>query len=128
MKCSKHLERSRFMKLKLFVAMAIASLLVVSACTDAANTPLLAEKPSATPPARNAPEAEHKDDGHDAPRISLADAKKAYDTGNVVVVDVRDVGAYKQEHIKGALNIPITQIAANEAKLPKNKKIIVYCS
>ena len=127
-KCSKHLERSRSMKLKLFVATALFGLLFLASCTEAVKPPIVVEKASTPAPARNAPDAEHKDDGHDAPRISLADAKKVFDTGNVVVVDVRDASAYKQEHIKGALNIPIAQVAAHEDKLPKNKKIIVYCS
>ena len=124
-RCSKLLERSRSMKLKLVFAFALACLLFVAACTDAAKPPaLVANAPTASAPTP----AGHTDDGHDAPRISLADAKKDYDAGTAVIVDVRDATAYKTEHIKGALHIPIGDVAANEDKLPKNKKIIVYCS
>jgi rhodanese-related sulfurtransferase len=115
------------MKLSLLLTLVLGGLMFVAGCTDAAKPPTLVQN-TAVPAARPAAEKEHADDGHDAPRISLADAKKAYDGGNVVIVDVRDVNAYKQEHIKGALHIPIAQAAANEDKLPKNKKIIVYCS
>jgi len=113
------------MKVKLFFISALIALFVTAACTDAAKPPVLAESPA--PPAATAVKNEHQDEGHDAPRISLADAKKAYDAG-ATVVDVRDVTAYKTEHIKGALHIPIAEAAANESKLPKGKKIIVYCS
>ena len=122
MRCSKHLERSSSMKLKLFFISALIALFVTAACTDAAKPPILAENPSTA-----IVNPEPQDDAHDAPRISLADAKKAYDAG-ATFVDVRDATAYKTEHVKGALHIPISEAAANEDKLPKNKKIIVYCS
>ena len=123
-KCSKHLEKSSFMKVKLFLISALITLFVTAACTDAAKPPVLAENPT---PAPTVVKDEHQDESHDAPRISLADAKKAYDAG-ATVVDVRDVTAYNTEHIKGALHIPIAEAAAKEDKLPKGKKILVYCS
>ena len=112
------------MKVKLFFISALVALFVTAACTDAAKPPVLAENPA---PATTVVKNEPQDEGHDAPRISLADAKKAYD-GGATVIDVRDAAAYKNEHIKGALHIPISEVAANESKLPKGKKIIVYCS
>ena len=63
-----------------------------------------------------------------APRISLADAKKAFDDGTAIFVDTRVESAYKQEHIKGAVNILVGSVAANASKLSKGKKIIAYCS
>jgi 3-mercaptopyruvate sulfurtransferase SseA len=111
--------------MKLIFAFAIAGLLFVAACTDAARPPALVEN---APVATASTPAGHNDDGHDAPRISLADAKKDYDAGTAIIVDVRDATAYKTEHIKGAIHIPMADVAANESKLPKNKKIIVYCS
>jgi 3-mercaptopyruvate sulfurtransferase SseA len=113
------------MKLKFIFLFAIAGLLFVAACTDAAKPPTIAGN-AANPAAAPTPPAH--DEGHDAPRISLADAKKDYDAASAIIVDVRDATAYKQEHIKGALHIPMADVAANEDKLPKNKKIIVYCS
>ena len=63
-----------------------------------------------------------------AARIALADAKKDYDAGNAVIIDVRDEAAFKLEHIKAALNITPETLDANISKLPKGKKLIVYCS
>jgi rhodanese-related sulfurtransferase len=106
----------------------IAGLHCVAACTNAAppipvNT--VAAKP--TPPATNAPADPHAEEDN-APRISLAEAKKAYDAGEAVIVDVRDEIAYKQEHIKGSLNIPTAALDAKLDSIPKGKKIIAYCS
>jgi hypothetical protein len=64
----------------------------------------------------------------DAPRISLADAKAAFDAGKALFVDSRADSAYKAEHIKGAINIPAGTLDAKLKELPKDKKIIVYCS
>ena len=102
---------------------------MVVACTDAAKPPVLVKNSPTPAPASPPPAADqHTDDGHDAPRISLADAKKDYDAGTAVIVDVRDASAYKLEHIKGSLNITLQEIATKADKLPKGKKIIAYCS
>ncbi len=114
--------------IKILIAPALAGLLFVAACTDA-NSKATAN--NASKPASNntpVPASQPADEGHDAPRISLADAKKAYDAGTAFIVDVRDVNAYKHEHIKGAVNIPVADLAASMDKIPKDKKIIVYCS
>ena len=65
---------------------------------------------------------------NDAPRISLADAKAAFDAGTAIYVDSRAESAYKQEHIKGAINIPGGTLDSKIKQLSKDKKIIVYCS
>ena len=64
----------------------------------------------------------------EAPKITLADAKKEYDAGSAVIVDVRDEVSFKEEHIKGALHITTETLSAELKKLPKDKKIIAYCS
>ena len=66
-------------------------------------------------------------DDTEVPRISVEDAKKAYDDRSVVIVDARGAEIYRQEHIKGAINIPLGSDEKFES-LPKGKKIIVYCS
>lgn len=71
-------------------------------------------------------EAEQQSD--DAPRITLADAKKDFDDGTAIIIDVRSAEAYKQEHIKGALNIAKGASDEQLNKIPKGKKIIAYCS
>lgn len=64
----------------------------------------------------------------EAPRISLADAKKDFDAGNVVFVDSRSESSYKEKHIKGAINVPFAEAETRWKEIPTDKKIIIYCS
>jgi 3-mercaptopyruvate sulfurtransferase SseA len=92
------------------------------ACQDIVP-PLSISKTAPTPPAKN--DGDHSED---APRISLADAKKAFDAGTAVFIDTRPEDTYKQEHVKGAINITLQDDASKYSSIPKGKKIIVYCS
>ncbi|MEO7539071.1 MAG: rhodanese-like domain-containing protein [Pyrinomonadaceae bacterium] len=74
--------------------------------------------------------AEYKKYENDAavPRITIEEAKKDVDAGNAVIVDSRGDGAFKQERIAGSINMPMGSTEDKLATLPKDKKIIVYCS
>ena len=104
-----------------FLILLLAGALVFSSCQRAQS----AKKETApTPPPankNNQPEAP-------APRINLADAKKDFDTGTAVFIDTRGEAMYKQEHVKGAINITLQDDASKYSSIPKGKKIIVYCS
>jgi 3-mercaptopyruvate sulfurtransferase SseA len=112
---------------KLLLITAIAAVTYVAACAgSSAGTSSIANN---SLPASNAAQPDAtKTPVDDAPRITIADAKKDYDAGTAVIVDVRAESAYKEEHIKGSLNITIDTLSANLNKLPKGKKIIAYCS
>ncbi|MEZ5424879.1 MAG: rhodanese-like domain-containing protein [Pyrinomonadaceae bacterium] len=73
-------------------------------------------------------DAERSDHADDAPRIELAEAKKAYDDGDTLFIDTRSEAAYKTEHIKGAVNIPAGEFETRYKEVPTDKKIIAYCS
>ncbi len=118
----------------------ILSLLMISAlafglaCQSAASSSTTETK-SENPAANSSGEkteakaddhAEHAED--DAPRINLADAKKDFDEGNAVFIDTRSEVAYKTEHIKGAINVPAGEFEKFYKQVPKDKKIIAYCS
>jgi rhodanese-related sulfurtransferase len=64
----------------------------------------------------------------EAPRISVADAKKAIDAGKAILVDVRSAMSHQQEHAKGAISMPTSEVAARMSELPKDKQIITYCT
>ena len=68
------------------------------------------------------------DPAAEAPRISVADAKKAVDSGKAILVDVRSALQYQQEHLKGAISLPGYEVQARLAELPKDKQIITYCA
>jgi predicted small secreted protein len=61
-------------------------------------------------------------------RITTAELRDALERGTAVVVDVRMPEAYKVAHIKGALNIPETEIVKRKDELPRDKMIVFYCS
>jgi rhodanese-related sulfurtransferase len=63
------------------------------------------------------------------PRISLAEFKKAFDAGQVLIIDVRDAGSYADGHIPGAILVPLADIAKKAPELKASKKpIVAYCA
>jgi 3-mercaptopyruvate sulfurtransferase SseA len=64
----------------------------------------------------------------EARRITVDEARKALTEGTAVLVDVRAAEAYQSEHAKGALSIPLDDVAARAGELPKDKLIITYCT
>ena len=104
---------------------------VLTACQEAATPPMKIDAAktstnSAAKPDEHA--AKPADPADDAPRITLADAKADFDSGKVIIVDTRAESAYKEEHIKGAINVPFADFEAQYQKIPTDKKIIAYCS
>jgi 3-mercaptopyruvate sulfurtransferase SseA len=63
-----------------------------------------------------------------ANRITLAGAKKLFDAGNVLIVDTRGKSQYDTEHIKGAINVPLSDVETRLSELKTDKKIVAYCS
>ncbi len=61
-------------------------------------------------------------------RISVDEAKTAYDHGTAVFVDVRDSSSYEQSHIPGALLVPLSELAEHLDELNPSSWIITYCT
>lgn len=63
-------------------------------------------------------------------RISMAEFKKAFTSGSLAIIDVRDLGAYEAGHIPGALSMPLSSIDAGAgAKLKSlGKTVVTYCA
>jgi hypothetical protein len=74
------------------------------------------QSPSPAPPADN------------ARRITAEDAHKLLEKGEVLFVDTRTEPAYKESRIKGAILIPVNEVAAKADELPRNKTIVTYCT
>jgi len=85
-----------------------------------------------TPPQPAAPPAQAQaapaDPTAEAPRISVAEAKKALDAGKAILVDVRSSMSYDQEHAKGSISLPLYDLPSRAGELPKDKQIITYCT
>lgn len=64
-----------------------------------------------------------------AGRIGVAELKKLYDAGAVVVVDVRTEAAYRISHVAGALLVPLDATEQKAAGLKKaGKTVVTYCT
>jgi hypothetical protein len=64
----------------------------------------------------------------EAVRLSLEDAKTAFDDGSAVFLDVRSRSAYATTHIPGAVSIPLAELKPRIAELDPSQWIITYCT
>jgi rhodanese-related sulfurtransferase len=65
------------------------------------------------------------------PRIQLDDFRRLQAAGAVLIVDVRDVTAFKRGHIPHAISVPLDQIEARAAEIEvraRQRPIVTYCS
>jgi hypothetical protein len=61
-------------------------------------------------------------------RLSLSDAKSAYDQESAVFLDVRTRAEYDESHIPGAISIPLDELPDRVGELNPNDWIITYCT
>lgn len=61
-------------------------------------------------------------------RVTTAELEELMKQGNVVVVDVRNKDMYDRGHIRGAKLIPLNEVGERTKELPRDKKIVTYCS
>ena len=111
-------------KILSLMTLAILGLSVLTACQTASTANMAGN----IPPANTTPKADEHGHVDDAPRITLADAKKDFDAGSAIFVDTRAKAAYDNEHIKGSINMTTGDVEARYKELPIGKKIIAYCS
>jgi 3-mercaptopyruvate sulfurtransferase SseA len=63
-----------------------------------------------------------------AKRIKRDEAIKMVKEGKAIWLDVRANDQYQLGHIKGAINIPVTQLMDRLREVPPKKYIITYCA
>jgi 3-mercaptopyruvate sulfurtransferase SseA len=61
-------------------------------------------------------------------RVSLEEAKAAYDAKSAVFLDVRDGSSYAAGHIPGAVLMPVSELANRSGELNPKSWIIPYCT
>lgn len=54
--------------------------------------------------------------------------KQVMDSGNAVLIDVRQPSEYRAGHIIGAINIPLRELDEHLSDIPTDKEIVLYCS
>lgn len=65
----------------------------------------------------------------EVPRLSTEEVKERLDSGaDLAIVDVRIKETFDETHVKGAISIPLSELEARYAELPKDREIIIYCS
>jgi hypothetical protein len=112
------------MRFILSLVLVVISVAGLSACNskEMVASPASSSTPIADPQKTPPP----ADDG--APRITAAELHDLWVKGKVLVIDTRLDDAYKQSHIKGAISTPITEFVAKMDQLPRDKKIVAYCT
>jgi predicted sulfurtransferase len=106
----------------------IAGLLcIVTGASAFAQAQMTPQPQAAEPAAQSAPQAP-ADPLAAAPRISGEETRKALAKGEAVLVDVRGKESYDLEHAKGAISLPLSELPNRMGELPKDKKIITYCT
>lgn len=60
--------------------------------------------------------------------ITILEAKELIEeTPDLVILDVRTVSEYEENHLENAINIPIDELQVRLRELNKKDKILVYC-
>lgn len=81
-----------------------------------------------TPPSAAASNGHDEETYPEIPRVSLDDAKAAFEAGTAVFVDVRGADVFAMSHIPGSLSIPLADLETRLAELDLNQWIITYCT
>lgn len=120
----------RYLIFTIFLATLVAVIACARPVANASNDTAATQNtaPAAEPAGTNIQPIPTPPSNEEVPRITLADAKKAFDDGTGYFVDARPAEAYNDEHIKGAVNITYDKLDAHLKDLKTKQKIIVYCS
>ncbi len=101
----------------------LGGLLIVGAIAVLA---ILPKQAAPTPTPTSPSQASAPEDG--IPRVSVGDAKAAYDLKQAVFVDARAKVSYDERHIPGALSIPEEELQSRLGELNPDDWIILYCT
>ncbi|MBI5563743.1 MAG: hypothetical protein HY870_02535 [Chloroflexi bacterium] len=116
------------------LALIVGSLLIITVGTLLILSAIPASTPTATAPSalqtapQAAPTASAEIPYPEIVRVSLGDAKAAYDLKQAVYLDVRDADSYANSHIPGAVSIPLNNLEARLKDLDPNAWILTYCT
>lgn len=105
--------------------LAAACVWLISGCQNA-DAPKISQTPA--PAATAAPKVDEHGHTDDAPRMTIAEAKKEFDAGNAVFVDTRAEVQWRAERIKGAISVPAEAVLQRYKEIPTGKKIVAYCT
>jgi hypothetical protein len=65
----------------------------------------------------------------EVPRIRVKELKALLDAGEeVIIADSRTPRSYRASHIAGAISMPFLEVDERYKELPKDAKIVFYCT
>ncbi|HEX8140794.1 MAG TPA: rhodanese-like domain-containing protein [Pyrinomonadaceae bacterium] len=121
--------------MRLFVLLwtvAVLSALALTACNSSdgsgSGARTTGAATTATSGASSAPATTTTAPNDGVERITTSELRDALEKGTAIVVDVRSPESFKAGHIRGAINIPEAEITRRKDELPRDKKIVLYCS
>lgn len=129
--------KRRGRKIRIFAALTLLTLFMMSCSSAAATEAPFATKvieATSTPTetlgaVSTQPQANLPQTDAEVHRVSIDEAKAAFDRGEAIIVDVRGAEAYARQHITGALEVSLSAIQNNATvPLDKDKWIITYCT
>lgn len=110
-----------------FLPLVMLGILAIASCNKA--TTQSAASPTPHPPFLPYASPTQMSPEDTMPRVRPEVAIKEFETGEAIIIDVRGTSTYQQEHIKGAIDYPLDRLNQADFKgLPKDKKIIAYCT
>ncbi len=59
--------------------------------------------------------------------LTPAEAQALVSEGKAVLVDVREESEWRSGHVPGAVHLPLSQFSQGVGRLPRDKKVILYC-
>lgn len=62
------------------------------------------------------------------PKITPEELQTRMESGDIVVLDVRDANSYLAGHIPGSFHIPLEFIQSQLPYLPRDRLIVTYCT
>ena len=64
---------------------------------------------------------------HDIDRISLEELNERMEKGEILLLDVRPQSEFENNHIPGAISMPVEELEEKLRTLPTNHEIVAYC-
>jgi len=114
------------MRLAVLALVFIASIGLLAGCASKDSIVTQAQRPAGQSSQTSQPPAPSPADN--ARRITAEEAYKLYEKGQILVIDTRTEPPYKESRIKGAILIPVNEIADKADELPHDKTIVTYCT
>lgn len=59
--------------------------------------------------------------------LAPAEAQALVSEGKAVLVDVREESEWRSGHVPGAIHLPLSRFAEGVGRLPRDRKVILYC-